>query len=1119
MQLSDQPGRHAGPPVADGPWPAWLAYLAAAVVGLAMLGWLVGIPQLASFVPDETPLPITSAYALLFAAMLLRGLNPARRQAWIRIGGGLLVLFGVFTLAESRISLAVDPHVSIALPFLGLLPDLSAHPTPHAALGLVFIGLALALSTVSAKRALLAAQASACLALLWGIAILTGYLHGKPEIYAATTGFGASVPATLAMLLLALGILAHHARHGVIALFRSPQLGGRMLRRLLPLAVLLPILVTWLSHAGVEWGWYSWELEGAILSILGTVLVLAVVLIMAIMLNRESEALHRANERLEKIFSSAPVLTAHLDREFNFIKVNAAYAAADGRRPEDLVGRNHFALYPSADNEAIFRRVIETGQPYSAYARPFEFPDRPERGVTYWDWNLYPVFDSTGQVEGLVLGVTEVTERQRAEQERLAAEAKFRELFNALSDAVFIHAPDGPFIEVNQSACQRLGYSREELLHMGPRDIDSAGQLPRIAQRLQQLQAEREIVFESEHVAKDGQVIPVEINARLVELGGVPYCLSVARDISARKAFEHALRESHETTQALINATTESALLIDVDGTVRTINQVGAQRFQQAPGEMLGQNIFAFMRPEVTATRRKMLDRVIETCQPYQAEDKREGRYFEHNLYPVLNAAGQVTRVAIYAQDVTEKRQAQILDRLMHGIDQEVLRGTDLEGLLNFICNGLSAALDLPFTWVGRKETDGRTTLLSWAGSASGYHEHLEQIGVRWDDTPQGHGPAGTAIRIGQAQMVRVDSHSFEPWRAAAERFGFGAVLALPLVLRGEVYGMIGLYAHEACAFSDALVRERMDNVAARINVALEMNQDHERTRLLGAALASASNGVFITGSDGRIQWCNTAFSKLCGYSEGEIIGRNPSFLKSGRQDSTYYERLWQTIGAGETWSSETVERHRDGTAFTVQQTITPIRDYKGEIRHFISIMEDITAQKATEEKIYHMAHYDALTDLPNRALFRDRLHHAIAIARRGEHQIALLFLDLDKFKSINDSLGHHVGDLLLQGVAARLCECVRECDTVARLAGDEFTVILQHVGSVTDAETVAAKIVARLAEPFQFEGHAIHTAASIGIALAPLHAAEDEALIKLADNAMYQAKSAGRGCYRVHAG
>lgn len=301
--------------------------------------------------------------------------------------------------------------------------------------------------------------------------------------------------------------------------------------------------------------------------------------------------------------------------------------------------------------------------------------------------------------------------------------------------------------------------------------------------------------------------------------------------------------------------------------------------------------------------------------------------------------------------------------------------------------------------------------------------------------------------------------------------------------------------------------------------MALEASFEHEQLRLLSTALATANNAVFITDREGRIQWVNKAFSQLSGYAPEEILGQTPRLLKSGVHDAAYYERLWQTILAGEPFTSQTTERRKDGSLYTVRQVITPVRDSQGRVSHFISMHEDISEALAAQARIEHMAHFDALTGLPNRSLFFDRLAQALAMSRRSGDRVALFFLDLDRFKPVNDTYGHGVGDALLRAVAERLSGCVRESDTVARIAGDEFTIILPRIPGREDAARVAEKIIRVIGEPFEVEGHRIQIGVSIGIAFFPDDAEDPEALIRRADNAMYAAKAASRNTYRFHAG
>ncbi len=255
----------------------------------------------------------------------------------------------------------------------------------------------------------------------------------------------------------------------------------------------------------------------------------------------------------------------------------------------------------------------------------------------------------------------------------------------------------------------------------------------------------------------------------------------------------------------------------------------------------------------------------------------------------------------------------------------------------------------------------------------------------------------------------------------------------------------------------------------------------------------------------------------MTGFSLAEALGVEVGeLLNSGKQDAQFYERMWQTILAGRVWTGELLNRRKDGSVYAEALTISPVTNSAGRIQHFVAIKQDISERKASEERVQHLAHHDQLTDLPNRALLSDRLFQALAQARRDRGTLALMFLDLDRLKPVNDTLGHDIGDLLLKEVALRLQACVpRGSDTVSRLGGDEFVILLAQIDKAADAVVVAGKVLAALKHPFTIGPHHIHISGSIGIAVYPQHGDEVNGLLKNADTAMYLAKKAGRNCYR----
>lgn len=279
------------------------------------------------------------------------------------------------------------------------------------------------------------------------------------------------------------------------------------------------------------------------------------------------------------------------------------------------------------------------------------------------------------------------------------------------------------------------------------------------------------------------------------------------------------------------------------------------------------------------------------------------------------------------------------------------------------------------------------------------------------------------------------------------------------------------------------------------------------------------NDGVTLTDCHGAIIEANKAFSRMSGYSRRELLGKNPRIMKSDRHPPEFFESMWSAVLKKGSWEGEVWDKRKDGTIYPKWLRINAIKDKLGKACYFIGIHTDLSGIKATEQTLNQLAYYDSLTGLPNRVLFQERLLQAINRAMQSRNRLALLYLDLDQFKHVNDSFGHHAGDLLLQEAAGRLSDQVRDSDTVCRLGGDEFTVILENIKASEAAAVVAGKIINCLKDPFVIEGQTIFIGTSIGIALFPFDGNNPEELTKRADAAMYDAKSVGRGVYRFASG
>jgi diguanylate cyclase (GGDEF)-like protein/PAS domain S-box-containing protein len=298
-----------------------------------------------------------------------------------------------------------------------------------------------------------------------------------------------------------------------------------------------------------------------------------------------------------------------------------------------------------------------------------------------------------------------------------------------------------------------------------------------------------------------------------------------------------------------------------------------------------------------------------------------------------------------------------------------------------------------------------------------------------------------------------------------------------------------------------------------------QVKEGQEKLRLSAQVFVNSAEAIVITDIQNNIIQVNKAFTDITGYSEEEVIGKNPSVLKSGQQGREFYRQMWQVLLETGCWQGEIMDRRKSGEIYPKWLSIAVVRDEQGAITNYIALFSDITERKASFDRIQHLAHYDALTHLPNRALLSDHIDLAIAGAKRNNSKLAVVFLDLDRFKIVNDTMGHHVGDTLLLAVAERLQQCVRESDTVARLGGDEFVILLNIINEDQDAALVAQKVIDLIGKPFTLGEYRAEIGTSIGISIYPAHGADKFTLLKHADAAMYTAKEKGRNNFQFYSG
>jgi diguanylate cyclase (GGDEF)-like protein/PAS domain S-box-containing protein len=401
--------------------------------------------------------------------------------------------------------------------------------------------------------------------------------------------------------------------------------------------------------------------------------------------------------------------------------------------------------------------------------------------------------------------------------------------------------------------------------------------------------------------------------------------------------------------------------------------------------------------------------------------------------------------------------------------------------------------LDASSALIVALDVDGIITMINnTAASLLGYAEH-ELIGRNWFATclPQPEGMS-TVLPVFR-QIVAGHMESVEEFENAILcRDGSSRVItwrnSFLLGVEGEIVGALS---------------SGMD--------ATERKLAEEKLRLAALVYENSNEGMMVTDGENRILDINPAFTRTTGYVLEEVRGKSPSFLNSGRQNPAFYQAMWHAIKNGGHWEGEMWNRRKNGEIYPEWQSINTIFNADGSVHRHVALFSDITQKKATEELIWRQANFDELTNLPNRRMFHDRLTQEIKKSARANLPLALMFIDLDHFKEVNDTLGHDQGDILLVEAARRIAQCVRDSDTVARLGGDEFTVILPVLEDIGSVDRIAQKIIDKLTQSFALGKESVFVSASIGITLYPGDAREIETLLKNADQAMYVAKKEGR--------
>ena len=702
-------------------------------------------------------------------------------------------------------------------------------------------------------------------------------------------------------------------------------------------------------------------------------------------------------------------------------------------------------------------------------------------------------------------------------------------VMDQVNDAVFVVAmQSGRLVEANVSLGDMLGYSRDELLNLSCHDFaEFCGGSEAWPQWAEAFTQRGILTEESRFRRKDGGGFPVELSLRLVHSDGENYLVAVARDISQRKRNEarirldreqqHALREILEIGigDGMLEQRLENCLDRLLTVSWLTLLPKGGIFVMASEGlRLLADRNFS---PEIRASCARvalghcLCGRVAESGATLYAEcvdhrhDIRYSGMTDHGHYSLpLKAGEEVLGVLVLYLPVGHPRIAEEQDFLEAVGDAlaGVLRRDRVEQAFSAKESEINLLLNSTAEAIFGVDMKGRCTFVNRAclellgyESASELlwqpiHSLIHHTHVDGRPYPDSECPALPGPSLQKKRHIDTDVFWRKDGRPVPVEYW-----SHPVTQDGEMVGAVVTFLEIS-----------------------ERKAAEEKLRLAAKVFDSTLEGVMVTDVGSLILSVNRAFTRITGYSEEEVVGKKSNCLRSGRHGAEFYSEIWREIGESGGWQGEIWNRNKAGEDYPEWLSISTVRDENGRPVNYVGVFSDISQIKHSEAQLEHLAHHDPLTTLPNRTLFQLRLAHAINISQRHGSGLGLLFIDLDGFKNINDSLGHPAGDELLQVIAQRLSAHLRTVDTLARLGGDEFVVLLEYLDGPNEAAVVAQGLLTLLRQPFNLSsGHEVFSGASIGISLFPDDAADATQLVRNADAALYQAKSQGRDTYRFY--
>ena len=717
--------------------------------------------------------------------------------------------------------------------------------------------------------------------------------------------------------------------------------------------------------------------------------------------------------------------------------------------------------------------------------------------------------------------VAAAIERKQAQQAVLESEERFRSVFDQSPISIcLLSFPDGRFQEINAVGIEAFGFPREEVLGRTSVELNAWVDQNDRQRYLELLRTNGSVQnFEARMRRRNGEIFTALYSGSLVTLGDRSYSLNSLQDISERKLAEASLQESEEQFKSAFEHSAIGMALVGLEGNFLKVNSRLCSIVGYSEDDLLSRPLQDITHPDDLDSDRSCLRALLAgETQSYKMEKRylhRDGSIVLVHLAVSLlrDNCGQPKHYISQIEDITERKQAEQWQQhyadTLGLITAEVPTAVVLESLARFAeeqAGGMLCSIQL-------LSPDGKRLLHGAAPSLPTFFNQAIDGGAIGPYA----GSCGAAAFTGCIVIVEdVMTHpNWEPWRELAAQACVRACWSHPILsAENKVLGTFAIYRREP-SMPNAEDLELIRQSAGLAAIALERAQHHEDRRLAKVVFEQSIEGIMVTDIEERVLMVNQSFELLTGFSAAEVVGHPPNILDSDRDDPTLHAARRNSLASSGRWKGELWGRKKSGEIYPLALSITTVNDASGEPSQFISIITDVSDQKIQAARIEQLAFYDSLTGLPNRALFLDRLEQTLAASERHGGHGAILFLDLDRFKEINDSQGHAVGDLALAEVARRFKDASRTEETLARLGGDEFVLMAENADHQT-AILIATRLQHSLAEPLDLLGHSYSVGVSIGIAFYPADGQTSEDLIKRTDIAMYRAKASGGG-YRLY--